>query len=167
MKLGEILRALEALETRLSLFYGALAERFAGEEETVAFFRQMGRDEVEHRDLVRYQRRLVARNPADFREVEFDPAGLEEVTARIDTLLETLSLVSLAQALAETLSLERDAAEQHYRTVMGPSNPDLARLVANLAAQDRAHLTRLHAFIARWRERTGRELPGVPPAPSD
>jgi len=147
MNIWQLLRSLESLEESMAHFYDLLHLRTVRDPPTAAFFSRMRDEELSHRDLVRYQQRVLFRSPQRGTNLpDFDEQGLEKTLRAVEGLIADSAGLTLEQALAGSLRIERDATEQHCRSVAGLVHAELGRLVSSLGGCDREHAARLEAF---------------------
>lgn len=140
-----VLRHLEELEGKMADLYEWFMKLFHEDREAAAFFYTMSLEEASHRDLVRYQRRLVSKNPGLFKEVDLDTLEILKTSERVERVIESSSL-SLKEAVFTSMGFEKDVTENHYRSVMLKSNPEVANLLDSLCTGDRDHFSRLNDF---------------------
>lgn len=146
----KILHALEELEDVAAQLYEKLSEHFKDNKEASFFFYKMSLDEISHRDLVKYQQKLVKRSAKDdFADIDIDISDIYALTARITQILSSSEMPSLNDAVKFAIEIESSAVEKHYRTAMKKANPDLAILLDSLGSSDKVHLTRLQEFYTK------------------
>lgn len=147
MKVWKILQTLENLEDGMARLYDSLRRRHAGDAAAAGFFALMRDEELSHRDIVRYQQRVMLKTPEISLELaDFDQAAVEQTMRTVENLIAQQGSLTLAEALRSSVAIEADAAEQHYRTVVGRASPALGRLVQNLGTFDKEHAAKLGAF---------------------
>ncbi len=149
MDIRKILKTLESLEEKIAEWYQWLMDVFSSDPETRLLFYQMAKDEISHRDLIRYQLNLAKKNPTDFKEIPFDIDGIQELLTILDTILTTKPSLSLAESIKISLKLERNASEHHYRNAILESNPGLGSLLNNLGKADSEHHHRIIDFCIK------------------
>ena len=147
MKMHQLLKTIEQLECSLAELYAWFSHRFQEDTKTTTFFISMSRDEKSHAQIVKFQRSLVSRNQDQFKDVDIDLSAIEDLTNKIKKLAKDKSDITLEDALGLCLVFEQNAAEQHYRSVAMLSNPEVGKLVENLARSDEKHLQRLESFL--------------------
>jgi rubrerythrin len=158
MKLWMFLRSLEVLEEKMADAYGCFQARFRGDPATALFFATMKNEELGHRDIVRYERRLVFRGEEDFREIDWSDADVVETGRRADDTRDPASSRDLDEILRRCIALEESLAEIHYRTAVVAANPAIGEVITRLGSSDRAHIETLHRFAAsRHPVETGKE----------
>lgn len=146
MDLLTVLRYLETLESKMADLYAGFSKTFGQDGEAAAFFSGMSMEEIAHRDLVRYQHKLVRKNPDEFKGVDVDIGSLKKVIEEVEEVMYFPGDRSLKDAAIAAIGFENDAAEGHYRSAMEQSNPDVSRLLDSLSSSDRNHAARLSGF---------------------
>ncbi len=146
MDLWIVLKDLEDLENRMADLYEWFSRQFSEDKEAATLFYTMSLEEISHRDLVRYQRRLVSKNPKNFQDVDVGVDAIREAAARIENIIHSPSGCSLKEAVMISIDAESDATEYHYRSAMRQANPEVSKLVDNLCSADRLHFARLSDF---------------------
>ncbi len=151
MKVWEILRFAERLEDAMSRLYDGLRLRHAQDPEWVAFFTRLRDEELGHRDIVRYEQRVMFRSPDNYVDLpDYQSSEVELVLRGVEDLVELVPHLAMGEALRVSLEAELAATEQHYKSVVGRVNAELGALVRNLGVSDRDHIAQLEAFaIAR------------------
>ena len=69
MKVWKILQSLENLEESMARYYGVLHLHYADKPEVAGFFARMRDEELSHRDIVRYQQRIMFKSPESFKDL--------------------------------------------------------------------------------------------------
>ncbi|MCP4603174.1 MAG: hypothetical protein GY847_22115 [Proteobacteria bacterium] len=148
MKIITVLNYLRKLEQAAADLYGWYAEIFDDIPEARDFFYDMKKQEIQHRDMIDFERRLIVGNSLEFRDVSIDKA---HIRATIDVIEEHISegIFEIREALDFAVMLEETAAETHYKTSIVQSNPSLAKLIKTLTDSDKGHIDRLKAFAKR------------------
>ena len=146
MDLWTVLRHLEELEGRMADLYERFSRQFHEDKEAAGFFYSLSLEEISHRDLIRYERRLVSKNPGLFSRVEINIEEIREACAKIEGIIGSDGPFSLKQAVLTSLGFEKEAAECHYRSVMTRSNPGVAGLLDSLCQADRDHVGKVTDF---------------------
>lgn len=145
MPILDQLKLLEELEQSLADYYRTLSDLFSADEEARTLFARLSNDEIAHRDMIRFQGRLLYRTPAAFHSISLD---LDEVKRSIEDIRQTRLEPgpSLEEALRTAARFERDNAEGHSRNALVHSSPELSRLLDKLGNADRDHLGELETF---------------------
>ena len=147
MKIWRILNSLEHLEDRMASLYETGRLLYAMDPDVASFFAQMRDEELGHRDLVRYQQRILLRAPENYADLpDYDEAGLGQAERAAEELIGRVAQLALAELLDAAVALECAATEQHYRSVLGQASPALGMLVAQLGDSDQAHAAKLARF---------------------
>ena len=148
MKVWRILQSLESLEESMARYYDALRLHYAADPEVAGFFTRMRDEELSHRDIVRYQQRIMFKSAESSTDLkDYDQGALEQVTRTVEDLIAREPSLTLNEALRAAVTLEAAATEQHYRTVVGQASPALGKLVQSLGSCDTDHAARLSAFV--------------------
>lgn len=146
MDLLTVLRYLENLESKMADLYAGFSKAFSQDGEAAAFFSGMSAEEIAHRDLVRYQHKLVRRNPPKFKGVDVDISEIRQVIENVEEVMYSPVDRSLKDAVMASIDFEDDAAESHYVSALLQSNPDVSKLLDSLCTSDRLHCERLNDF---------------------
>jgi len=142
------LNLLEEVEGEMAALYDWLARTFAtADAQVTAFFAKMARDELHHRDLVRFQNQLVSKSRHSFPPVPIDVNGIAAHVKRVRKLRDNYPPASVGLALALALELEESPVESHYRHAIAQASPGLARLIASLNKADEHHADHLRQFM--------------------
>ena len=152
MHILNVLDTMETFEGMMAETYEWLSEIFADDEDAAAFFTRMSRDEVGHRNLVRYEKKLVRENPTAFGEVTVKPEIIDEAIRKVELFRRSEPPPTLTQALTFSMMMENDVVERLHRDAILMTNPTLAGLINSLARADAAHEKELESFINDRRE---------------
>ncbi|MCG6961728.1 MAG: hypothetical protein LJE95_00500 [Acidobacteria bacterium] len=155
MDLATALKRLEKLEQEMAELYRWLADLFADDRETAAFFKQMESQEASHAELVRFEKRLVRSDASSFAGLEFDPSGIDEIEGWIRAFRDDEESPSLGRALVFAMRVESHAAEHLHRTIFAGANSDLHALIGNLSRSDWKHFEALREFAAAHADSLG------------
>lgn len=147
IQIDPVLRAIRDLEQAVADLYGWYAEIFDDNTEARDFFRHMQRQEIKHRDLVEFERRLVRGNSSFFQEVQIDEKEIRDVITSIDKHISE-GVFNIIDALEFALSVEKSAVESFYKTALVQSNPGVESLMKNLSVADDGHVNRLMSFVS-------------------
>jgi len=149
MQLAVLLDRLERLEARISDLYGWLGEVFADDAEVSALFERMSGEEIQHRDLVRFERRVVRCDPTIPAEIDAHEADVDALLESIERFRRDNPTPSLTTALSFMLRLEDHPAELACRRAVAQVHPAMARLIASLDSGDRQHASSLRGLAER------------------
>jgi hypothetical protein len=134
-----ILSRMEQLEGGLAELYEWLSGQFPDSADVSGFFFRLSLDEKAHRDLVRYQLRMVRGDRKLFPDVEGDLSVLDTVAKRIKQFRDSAS-PTLQHSLRFAVEVESSIAEHYVSTILGRSNPAIAGLIENLCRASGGHL---------------------------
>lgn len=152
MKVWRILQMLERLAGATAELYERLHRRHADDPGAAALFARLREEEYGHRDIVRYEQRVMRDAPENWLELpEYDEAGLGETLRTVTELAERIDRLPLPEALRHALAIESAASQHHFRSVVERAHPALAMLVRNLGGEDRAQ----HRLLAGFAEQRG------------
>ena len=147
-KFYDVLKILELLEDTLANLYETLSQKFADDKKLSALFYRLNIDEISHRDLVKYQMRLLKKSESeDFADIEIDISEIEELLDKAKEAILSLDGIDPPKAIELAMEIESSAAERHYNSAIRQSNPKLAKLLHSLGEGDKHHLQRLHNYI--------------------
>jgi rubrerythrin len=148
-----VLEAMEKIEDALAQVYEWLARLYAGDEEAAGFFARLSQDEIGHRNLVRYERRLVESAPDEFGEsIDVPVEAFNETVRSVHDFCARRPTPTLTQALVFAMTVEASVAENLHRDAIITSSPDLQALIRSLGKADEAHRQELETFLNRRRE---------------
>lgn len=143
----QLLNKLEALEEKLEDLYRFFSVTFIEEPETSAVFQKLSREEKSHQNLIQFQQRMVMKNQKAFKDV---PVDLSDIDAALEKIVHARnSNLDIHEAVAFAIEVETSAAENHYRTAMDLSNPEISQLLTKLNQADNNHVAFLKKFAAR------------------
>lgn len=142
------LNRIEELENKLADLYEWLSNLFSEDKEIKSFFYRISLDEISHRDLVRYQKRTVKKNPGLFPGIEIDLDDIQGIIAGIDQF--RTSIPTIEEALKFLMAIEKNSAENYFSTVMMYSNKDFASLINNLSKTFREHHKEIKEFAVKY-----------------
>ena len=137
------LKPLAEFEGALADLYEWMSELYFDDAEASFVFFHLSRDERSHVDLVDFLRRLVRKDPSQFSGFDLDIAELESARERVRGVREQPQPPAVDASLTLALELEVGAAEFHFRSALGQSNPEVGRLLDSLGRGDREHQARL------------------------
>lgn len=153
MQICTVLEKLERLELAMADTYESLARQFEDDEEAAGFFTRMSRDEITHRNLIRYERTIVRSDPDTFEgDVGVDIEAVDRAIAHVFRFRTSEKPPTMVQALVFAMQMEADYAENLHRSVFIDKAPNLASLIRNLAKADAKHHEELERFLERRRE---------------
>lgn len=146
-----LLRPLEDLELKMEACYRRLGELYGDDAEAGAVFARLAMEERKHATLVQHVRKSIRgreRNGSAGVASERTDDVLKTLARAL--ALETATFTGLEDAVRKLLSLERAAAEAHYRGALADAYPDISSLLQVLGGDDRVHVERLEK-LARSR----------------
>jgi len=141
------LQAIKALESKIGELYRCFSDTFKDDAEGAALFARLARDEDKHCSIVEFEIRLIIKDHNLPAVQGVDPELLEREQQKIGDLLKCHAL-TLAEAVAASLSLEQTATESYYRSSVVDQFPDLAGLIKRLGAGDKSHYNSLVRFAS-------------------
>lgn len=145
----EILKALDHLgdvETAAADFYDFLAKHFENEHEASGLFYRMAIQEKNHKNLIRFCKRMVYRDSASYQQIDFDIDLVKDFLQEIRNFKKSHPSPDLKQALHFALDLESHAVERIHSSLMAESNPRIRSLMEQLAEEDSRHAQQLESF---------------------
>ncbi len=143
-----VLRLLEDLEDSISMLYQRFSDDYAIDEATSFFFYKLSLDEIAHRDLVRYQLKLLRNaRPDAYNDVDIDINIIRELIDNIEKKLNSDEKYPINRAVDIALEIESNAAEHHYKGAMKQAMPEMARLLDSLGKADKEHMQLIRNFI--------------------
>lgn len=157
MQIESIFRPLADLERALADLYDHFAQVFSADQELAFFFFKMAAEERGHASLVDYQKRIVQRSNVASIDADLDVRVIADTLERVKALRAAAEPPSPDEAIRETMRLEANAAESHYRNALRQVDPGVARLLDALGGEDRRHVERIQAMA----ERRGIALPAA------
>ena len=148
MDLMVVLNGLEKLESTLADVYGHFGNILASDKPISQLFRQLSEDEASHRQIIRYQQRLVRLNPKTFADIEVETELLQGIIDRASDFLQS-NEITAESALKFAIDVEYEAAEYHLKAALSQKNPALANLLRALGKADEEHLGLLRKYVAK------------------
>jgi rubrerythrin len=148
MELMAVLEDFEELERMVGDLYRHFSELFSADSDVSRLFSRLSEDEESHRQVVRYQQRLVRLSPKTFSDIEVDTEAIQDLKDRAAKLLRSRS-VSVDSALGFALDAECRAAECHLKNALSQANPAIANLLRGLGAGDEQHVQLLRDFVEK------------------
>jgi rubrerythrin len=143
-----VVEALAAHEYAIGELYAAFALRFRHE---TALWQGLADEERGHGDALHSLRRTDEGLSAFLDASRFDPRQIAEETRRLRELSEVVgySGLSLREALATAIELERSVAESRAFQVVPTDGPAVSQVLARLREQTRRHEERLQSAMVR------------------
>lgn len=139
MNLLEVLKQYEELEAKMAELYRMFSESFAQDEQAALFFYRLSGEEMSHRDLIRFQLRLVQKDSAVFDGIDLELPALNSLLAKVGAIFQSPRTWSLKEAIRFALAMENDAGEFHLRSRNIQPDQPLSQLLHSLGRADRAH----------------------------
>lgn len=146
MNIHKLYSVLEAFEVNVAQFYHKLETCFADQPHIAQFFSMMKKDEIQHKNMIKYQLRLLRQNKSMTADVDVDPLQLDEINKHVLNCTQALNGPSLQEALILAMGFESNAAEEHLRFSLRELYPECISLLENLSSSDRTHVEVLEAF---------------------
>jgi flavin-binding protein dodecin len=148
MQFLKIVSDLDRIELAMAELYEWCAALFAQDRAAADLFIHLRLEELSHRNILDYERRLAMDNPDRFRIIGTDPRALDDALAAVSRFRGSHPDPSLAEAVETALTLEQGAAELYYQTLDGRAPADMARFISHLHAGCRTHIRRLADFAS-------------------
>ena len=146
MEITKALHELKKIEIKAQELYSHYHNLFREDQEAADFFQVISEEEKSHADIIEYQIRLIRADSKSFSEVDLDVKPVNDLVDKINVQIRSTRHVSLESAVGFSISLESDAVESLYRSLMVKSNPEVAELISKLGIDDKVHLGKLKAF---------------------
>lgn len=148
MQFLKVASDLDRIEVAMCQLYEWLAEQQAGDPEAADLFLHLRLEEVSHRNIIDFERRVAIDNPDRFRIIGMDAQGLDEALRSVGRFRELHPRPSLVQSLQIALALEQSAAELYYQSLGGRATAEFSRLIAHLHAGCRTHFGKIVDFAS-------------------
>ncbi len=147
MTILNILNILESLETGMMNVYQYFFNQFKESDPKLGrFFLKMSHEEINHKNLINYQKNLVRKNPQMFENVDVDVEEINTMFKVIENILKKKPIVTKKSALDFAIKMESGAAESLYKKAIIKSCPSLAESINNLTKEDNMHFKRLSDY---------------------
>lgn len=146
MEIMKIMGPLEDFEFIMFKLYRWFTNCLASDEGALRLFQKMAKEELDHRDIIRYQKDLVMKNFREFHNVDIDLDRILEISTTLEDFMQKTRRITVEEAVVLAARIETDASEQHFRLAIMESNPILQDLVERLRKADKIHLERLLTF---------------------
>lgn len=147
VKILQVLAKLECVESEMASFYEWLSEIFEADSDASGLFFRMSLQEKSHAGLLKYGRKLVFRSPNEFDDVDFDGETTDALLREVREFRTRNPEPSLSEALFFAMRIEGHPAENGHREVLSISNPEISRIIENLAIADEEHHRTLSTFV--------------------
>ena len=145
MKILPALRTLEKTELAAASLYNWFHELFAGDDEASFLFYRLSVEEKGHAHLIRFIIRLAGKSGIDSFDLDLDTVAMSKAIEEIRHI-QTLSKISLRQAIQHALDLENQIFEYHSRKAVIAALPGIGGLVQTLGRLDQTHVLQLTDF---------------------
>jgi len=145
MNILPALRTLEKTELAAASLYTWFHELFTGDDEAAFLFYRLSVEEKGHANLVRFIIRLAGKESLDSFALELDVVAMAKAIEEIRHI-QTLSNISLRQAVQFALDLENQVFEFHSRKAVTAALPGIGGLIQSLGRLDQAHVMQLTDF---------------------
>ncbi|MBI5190315.1 MAG: hypothetical protein HZA22_06545 [Nitrospirae bacterium] len=149
MDLNRLLTLLEEFEGKIAVLYENYAGRFSSDPDVSSVFRDLSTDELTHRDLIRYEKRVVMNDPKHFGNVEADFALVEKMISRVDAALDCCAETTPEDAIALAIEVESSALEGMYKVVPATAEPSFAKLFRAMHDGCSCHVTTVRELAGR------------------
>lgn len=153
MDIIRVLRAWEEVEGKMAALYRQYGQWFQGDAEAGTLFNRMCLQETAHRNVISFEIKLVSQDRNTFEEVEVDLEPIQNFAAAVDRARNAPTPPSLGEAVKAALGLEREAAAEHFCSLLtrwgNPGVEALVKSMHNMRAANHAHLAELKSFAAR------------------
>jgi len=161
MKASVALGKIAQLEQKSADLYAFYAEIFENVPGAQKFFLEMQKEEIEHRDQILFQKRLLKTEDLEF---DFAEEEMESVMRSCLEIEEHISsgVFEINDALKFAISLEQDSSEVQLRTKLARISPQMGKLVNALKNGDTAHIQSLKSLASRFEGRSS-----MAPLPAD
>jgi rubrerythrin len=145
MHASRFLKDLSRLEQLVGDLYQWYAEIFSDLDAVRDLFSSMHRQELQHKNIIEMELRLIANCDIELRDVAVDVAQIGKLAERIEEQIGQ-GVFEVKDALDFAIDVERSAVETHFKSVVAESNPQIAKLMKALSAEDTIHVQKLVAF---------------------
>jgi rubrerythrin len=150
MTILNLLNILEKLETGMMNVYQWFFKQFKESDPIFArFFLKMSNEEMNHKNLINYQKNLVRKNPLMFDNVDVDLNEIEMMIKLTEDILNEKPVVSKKSALDFAIKMESFASEGLYKKAIVESCPSLKDLIDSLTKEDYMHYKRLTDYYKK------------------
>ncbi|MGE0082336.1 MAG: hypothetical protein AB7U81_13680 [Thiohalomonadaceae bacterium] len=150
---GRAYRLAALIEARVARIYGRLAERFAGEPEAAALFRELAQEELEHSRLMQLCRFLVVLHP----RLEFVPAirdpQIRAIRAELRALERRIDSMTLDQALDAAVAVEQGEINAVFERLLRQVDSEATRLFEGRLDEVQGHAKSVPRRVALLRRR--------------
>lgn len=146
MELSTALRTLERLEEKIAELYTVFSQWYADDVEVSSMFLRMSREEMGHRNVVRFERKLLLQGSDCEFAGESIMAQIRNIMHSIDQYIVLSEPPSACEAVQFAIRIEVDAAENHTRKEMLAGHPEIGQLANKLGRADELHVEKLTEF---------------------
>jgi rubrerythrin len=144
-----VLKNIEELENSIADLYDWCSKLFSDNSEVSDFFKNLSLEEMSHRDLACYQRRIVNSNKQIFPDVDIDFSVIKMTLTEIKKF-KNGSKPCLEDAFEFSLNLEAGIAEHYITKVTELSNEEVAALINNLYLASNVHHDKLRKLAKKY-----------------
>ncbi|MBI5190316.1 MAG: hypothetical protein HZA22_06550 [Nitrospirae bacterium] len=148
-KLSDLLVRLEEFEGKLALLYDCYAGRFTHTPDVSELFAKLGFEENSHRDIVRYEGRVVKNDPDYFGDIDANIKLVEENLERVAAAIETRYQATVEEAVGFALTIEKSSLENLYLSIPETLDPAFGRIVTAMKAGCTDHVAAVTGIIRR------------------
>ena len=146
MEVFEALELIEQLEMSLGDMYADLKTKFSDHKELVGLFQQLHREEMNHVDLAKAQKRSVGAKRYGMDEVHLDFTDFNRVMHMMRVVL-AVPPDKINEVLIQCYLIESSLVEQYVVASLKESNPNVKQLLETLNQGFRDHLATLAVRI--------------------
>jgi len=146
MDVAEFLKHVEDLEQRTANLYEYFSQRLVGDEGAAEFFYKLHLQEIGHRNLVRFARRMIEQNPTLCRGIELDPGRYSFLPAELDDCFKEGGAEDLSKMLNQAQKIEESLSESTMLGNLPDVVPHLSTLLDRLIKDSQNHHLAVKCF---------------------
>ncbi len=142
MEALKALELIEQMEADLGDMYTKLGAKFSDNAELKGLFDQLHREELDHVNLARMQKRIIRAKPREFGEVNLNFTDFNKVVYLI-TMILSMPRDKINEILVQCYLIESSLVEQYVVAALKDSNKEVRQLLEMLSQGFREHLAKL------------------------
>lgn len=150
MNYMDTLGLLEEFESKMGVMYAAFAIHFSSNTEAGTIFEAISSEEIHHRDIVRYERRIMLNHEKGNEDASasIDTNLIKDFIQYLDDTIAKADHLTLEESLRLAISLENSGCERLYNVIAEQIDPEFSKLVTAMNHGCKSHMKRLKEFEA-------------------
>jgi rubrerythrin len=147
MDLRSLMSKVVELEGSLSIVYQKIADRFSNDSETRELFSLLSSEELNHKEIASFQRRVITANAGFFHPVEIDQKAFDYVMVKINRL--SNSNLTIDEIVDLCVKLENSMSEHYVFIAAGKSNKRFGKFIVQMSSESLGHANKIIDFAKK------------------